>query len=88
MPNIDPDLLAASLRRLDSQAGGDVAHALEQTAHACVALFGVTGSGVMIADEHNNLHYVAASDAPGSSASEKRYGMRFCRKKSTSGRPI
>jgi len=65
MPNIDPDLLAASLRRLDSQAGGDVAHALEQTAHACVALFGVTGSGVMIADEHNNLHYVAASDAPG-----------------------
>ena len=65
MPNIDPKLLAASLRRLDSQAGSDVAHALEQTVHACVALFRVTGSGVMIADEHNSLHYVAASDGPG-----------------------
>jgi GAF domain-containing protein len=65
MPNVDPKLLAASLRRLDSQAGGDVAHALEETVHACVALFGVTGSGVMIADEHNNLHYVAASDGAG-----------------------
>src|SRR3954468_11487167 len=30
----------------------------------------------------------AASAAPGSRASEKRYGMRFCRRKSTSGRPI
>src|SRR5689334_18648251 len=65
MPNIDPKLLAASLRRLDSQAGTDVAHALEETVRACVALFGVTGSGVMIADEHNSLHYVAASDGPG-----------------------
>ena len=64
MPNIDPDLLAASLRGLDGQAGSDVAHALEQTVHACVALFRVTGSGVMIADEHNSLHYVAASDGP------------------------
>jgi GAF domain-containing protein len=65
MANIDPDLLAASLRRLDTDAGSDVAHALEETVHACVALFGVTGSGVMIADEHNSLHYVAASDGPG-----------------------
>src|ERR1043165_5568776 len=30
----------------------------------------------------------AESRAPGSRASEKRYGMRFCRRKSTSGRPI
>ena len=65
MPNIDPDLLAASLGRLDSQSSSDVARALEETVHACVALFRVTGSGVMIADEHNSLHYVAASDGPG-----------------------
>src|SRR5690348_7448500 len=65
MANIDPDLLAASLRRLDTDGGSDVARALEETVHACVALFRVTGSGVMIADEHNSLHYVAASDGPG-----------------------
>src|SRR5262249_60428706 len=29
----------------------------------------------------------AARHAPCSRASEKRYGMRFCRRKSTSGRP-
>jgi len=65
MANIDPELLTASLRRLDSRAGSDVARALEETVHACVALFRVTGCGVMIADEHNSLHYVAASDGPG-----------------------
>jgi len=40
MPNIDPNLLAASLRRLDSQAGSDVAHALE-AGHGIHAVLGV-----------------------------------------------
>jgi hypothetical protein len=31
---------------------------------ACVDLFGVTGSGIMLADEQNVPHYVAASDGP------------------------
>ena len=64
MPNIDPGLLAASIRRLDRYTDTDVGRALEETVDACTALFQVTGSGLMIADEHDNLHYVAASDGP------------------------
>lgn len=65
MSNIDPQSLAASLRRLDAQTTRDVGQALEETVKACVAVFGVTGSGLMIADEQSSLRYVAASDGRG-----------------------
>jgi GAF domain-containing protein len=65
MANIDPRSLAASLRRLDAQTSRDIGRALEETVRACVAVFGVTGSGLMIADEESSLRYVAASDGPG-----------------------
>ena len=62
---IDPTSLAASLRRLGTLDGPDIGQALEMTVHACVDLFDVSGSGLMIADEQGALRYVAATDGPG-----------------------
>jgi GAF domain-containing protein len=64
MTHIDPQLLATSLGRLD-HGPQDIGQALEQTVKACVALFGVTGSGFMIADQESTLRDAAASDRPG-----------------------
>jgi GAF domain-containing protein len=64
--NIDPDALAASLERLASAGGEtDLRAALSGVVSACVDLFGVSGSGLMLADDRNILRYVAASDGPG-----------------------
>ena len=64
---IDPDALAASLRRLATlgEPGASVVEGLRHVTEACVDLFGVTGSGIMLADEQNIPRYVAASDGPG-----------------------
>jgi GAF domain-containing protein len=64
MANIDPDMLASSLRRLGRVTDSDIGDAVEEAVKACVALFRVTGSGIMIADEQNTLAYLAASDGP------------------------
>jgi GAF domain-containing protein len=64
MANIDPDMLASSLRRLGRVTDRDIGDAVEQAVKACVALFRVTGCGIMIADEQNTLTYLAASDGP------------------------
>src|SRR5215218_2809905 len=64
---IDPDALAASIRRLATlgKPGTSVVEALQQVTEACVDLFGVTGSGIMLADQQNVPRYVAASAGPG-----------------------
>jgi len=64
---IDPEALAASLRRLASfgKPGIGVVEALRHVTEACIDLFGVAGSGIMLADEQNIPRYVAASDGPG-----------------------
>jgi GAF domain-containing protein len=64
---IDPDALAASLRRLATlgEPGTGVVEALQLVTQACVDLFHVAGSGIMLADEQNIPRYVAASDGPG-----------------------
>jgi GAF domain-containing protein len=64
MANIDSKALADSLRHLRGTAGQDIVAVVDQAVHACAALFRVNGSGLMIADEQNNLHYIAASDGP------------------------
>ncbi|WP_214402770.1 GAF and ANTAR domain-containing protein [Pseudonocardia lacus] len=63
MPNIDPQNLAASLRRIGA-TDDDFTGAIDRAVETCVELFGVDGSGLMIADEQNTLHYVASSDGP------------------------
>jgi GAF domain-containing protein len=65
VPNVDPQKLAASLRRLGESSGEGISAAIERVVTACVDLFGVDGSGLMVADEQNNLRYVASSDGPG-----------------------
>jgi transcriptional regulator with GAF, ATPase, and Fis domain len=64
MANIDADMLAGSLRRLGQVAERDIVDTLEEAVRACVALFRVTGCGLMVADEQNTLSYLAASDGP------------------------
>jgi transcriptional regulator with GAF, ATPase, and Fis domain len=64
---IDPEALASSLRRLAAlgEPGTSVKEALRHVTEACKDLFGVAGSGIMLADEQNVPRYVAASDGPG-----------------------
>jgi len=62
---IDPAALARSLARL---AAGDHPadySSLQAVAEACVGIFGVTGSGIMMADREGVPRYVAATDGPG-----------------------
>jgi transcriptional regulator with GAF, ATPase, and Fis domain len=65
--SIDPGVLAASLHRLTARrdAPAGVLSALDEVTAACVALFGVSGAGIMVADEQNITRYVSATDDPG-----------------------
>ena len=60
---IDSAALAASLRRLQQDRAPEVLEqSLQQLVTACVELFGVDGSGVMLADEGGDLRYAVATD--------------------------
>ena len=60
---IDSAALAASLRRLqEDRAPAVLEQSLQQLVTACVELFGVDGSGVMLADEGGDLRYAVATD--------------------------
>jgi transcriptional regulator with GAF, ATPase, and Fis domain len=78
---VDPEALTASLRRLASRAGeSGVIETLHELTEACVDLFGVSGSGIMIADEQNVTRYVAASDGHGKflEQAESQTGQGVC----------
>ena len=67
---VDPQALGASLRRLmtrEQRSSGQhgLAPALQDIVDACVDLFEVTGSGIMLADETDALQYVVATDGQG-----------------------
>ena len=63
---ISEEQLGTSLRRLTAaSADHDVIAALRDVTSACADLFGVTGSGIMIADEQDITRYVSASNGPG-----------------------
>jgi len=70
MPNIDAQNLAAALRRLGTPHDDDITGAIDRAVKTCVELFGVDGSGLMIADEQNTLRYVVSSDGPGRALEE------------------
>ncbi|HEY5848472.1 MAG TPA: GAF and ANTAR domain-containing protein [Microlunatus sp.] len=74
--HIDSAELSASLRRLAARQGdgGGVISALQQVNQACVDLFHVSGSGIMIADEQNITRYVSASAGPGRSLEKAESG--------------
>jgi GAF domain-containing protein len=66
VPHIDPQNLAASLRQLGVAVDeDDITGGIDRAVKACVDLFGVDGSGLMIADEQNTLRYLVSSDGPG-----------------------
>jgi transcriptional regulator with GAF, ATPase, and Fis domain len=62
MANIDPTRLAASLRRLEPATELGTAGALRQVVDACAELFQVTGSGLLVADQDNQMRAAAATD--------------------------
>lgn len=62
---MDPTRLNDSLRRLSGQHGQPLRASLQGVIEACVQLFSVTGSGLMIADEQSVLRYAVATDGPG-----------------------
>ena len=82
--------LSASLRRLAARhgEGGGVISALQEVNRACVDLFRINGSGIMIADEQNITRYVSASDGPGRflEEAEARLGQGPCTRPSSTTR--
>ncbi len=54
---IDAQALAASLRRLQDRETAVLQPSLQRVVDACVQLFGVDGSGVMLADEDGALRF-------------------------------
>jgi GAF domain-containing protein len=69
--NVDAQALAASLLRLQDQPPGpSLRGSLQQVVDACVQLFSVTGSGLMVADAQSVLRYAVATDGPGQELEE------------------
>ena len=64
---VDTEALMSSLSRLQARTDHehDLVTALNEVTEACVELFDVAGSGIMLADDQNILRYTAASDEPG-----------------------
>jgi GAF domain-containing protein len=64
---VDEEALSRSLRRLAERSdnASDLKTSLSEITDACVELFHVNGSGIMLADEQNISRYVVASDGPG-----------------------
>ncbi|RTL67828.1 MAG: ANTAR domain-containing protein [Pseudonocardiaceae bacterium] len=90
MANIDVDQLTASLRGLEPADDADLAGALDAVVEACVGLFGVTGAGLMVADEQDSLRYAAATDGPGRVLEEVQTetGQGPCVDTFVHGRPV
>ncbi len=60
---IDATALAASLRRLEKQQANTVLEdSLQRVVDACTQMFDITGSGLMLADEHSELRYAVYTD--------------------------
>lgn len=62
---MDANVVTESLRALGEQRGGSLRRSLQNVIEACVDVFGVTGSGLMLADEQSTLRYAVATDGPG-----------------------
>jgi GAF domain-containing protein len=59
---VDPELLAATLDRLESIGPSSVEEALQRAVDTATDVFSVTGAGLMVLDDTETLRYVAASD--------------------------
>jgi GAF domain-containing protein len=62
----DPNEIRRAIHRLQAkESDSQLPSALEQVVESATSLFAVTGSGIMVADDEHELHYVASSDAHG-----------------------
>ena len=62
---VDAQALAASLRRLQERDTAVLQPSLRRIVDACAQLFGLDGSGVMLADEQGVLRFVVTTDGAG-----------------------
>ncbi len=80
--SIDPEALGVSLRRLAHQTGDadSVLRVLREVASACVDLFRVNGSGIMLADEQSAIRGVVVTNdaARVLEAAETAFGQGPC----------
>jgi GAF domain-containing protein len=67
---MDGKALNASLRRLADQQDQPLQRSLQGVIDACVQVFTVSGSGLMVADDQSVLRYAVASDGPGQALEE------------------
>jgi GAF domain-containing protein len=61
---MDSAALTESLRRLAEDPGNSLVQSLQNVVDACVQVFSVTGSGLMIADDQSVLRYAVATSGP------------------------
>jgi GAF domain-containing protein len=59
---MDPNALNESLHRLGKRQGHPLRHSLQDVIDACVQVFSVSGSGLMIADDQSVLRYAVATE--------------------------
>lgn len=63
--HVDATALAASLQRFAGDPDdSNLLESLQAVIDASGALFGLSGAGLMLADEHSELHYIIASTGP------------------------
>src|SRR3954452_20867807 len=62
---MEATVLSDSLRKLGGRPGGSLRRSLEEVVEACVQVFGVSGSGLMLADEQSVLRYAVGTDGTG-----------------------
>ena len=63
--HVEAAALNASLRRLSEQRDeNDLFVSLQRVVDAAGPLFNLSGAGLMLADEHGELHYIVASTGP------------------------
>jgi GAF domain-containing protein len=62
---MDTDALTESLRRLGNRRDASLRDSLQGVIDACVQVFSVSGSGLMVADQQSVLRYAVATDGPG-----------------------
>jgi GAF domain-containing protein len=74
MTSIDAQALAASLRRLnDGSNQHSLQPSLQLVIDACVQVFDVTGSGIMLADEQSVLRYAVSSSGTSQHLEEAQF---------------
>jgi GAF domain-containing protein len=88
---VNPSVLAGSIASLaDLDPTLDLAHALQRAVNAATRLFGVDGTGLMLADPDGRLRWAVASDQRAQLAADNQelLGQGPCQVAFAQGRPV